>query len=75
MTTAVVKLTRSWTQVSTGSNTVSISMEEGNAMIFDSAAEPAADATGHLVTNTAVVTPPTTAWMRSVDVDATAIVS
>lgn len=75
MTTTVVHLTRSWTQVSTGSNTASISMDEGNAMIFDSATAPAADATGHLVTDTAVVTPPTTAWMRSVDVNATAVVS
>lgn len=75
MTTQTVKLTRAWTQVTTGSETVAVSLASGQAMVFDSATAPAADANGHLVTDWINITPPTVAWMRATGLDAAIIKS
>lgn len=76
--TNTVLLTRTWQQVSTGTQTLTITVEDGIAILSDSTTQPAADASGHVVdieSQAWVVTPPSILWMRSAGPSASAIVS
>lgn len=77
-TTSNTKLTRAWTQLSSGTNTKTISVFDGDVYIADSTAQPAADFTGHLVQVgdlAWVATPPSILWARAAGNSATVVVS
>lgn len=77
-TTVVKPLTRTWTQISTGVETLTLTAEDSTVILADSTVQPAVDATGHLV-NVGdlawVATPPSVVWARSAGPSASLIVS
>lgn len=76
MTTAVVQLSRAWTQITTGTETKTVSVADGSLVLFDSATAPATDAVGHdIVVNMFVITPPSSIWARSAGTTTKIVVS
>lgn len=76
MTTQVINLTRAWTQLTTGVETKTVSNLDGSGVVFfDSATQPAADATGHPVIDNALITPPASIWARAGGNNARLVVS
>lgn len=77
-TTVPTLLTRTWTQISTGVETFTITVEDGTAILVDSTAAPAANASGHVVNIgdlAWVATPPSVVWARAAGTSASLIVS
>ncbi|EKN6106415.1 hypothetical protein DVQ18_20815 [Yersinia enterocolitica] len=67
MTTQLLSVSTDWTQVTDGTQTKSIQMlNDGWAFLFDSPIKPAANATGHMVEDFMIITPPTVAWVRAI---------
>lgn len=66
--TSTVVLSKAWTQISTGSETYTLSVTQGAVVLCDSDTQPAANATGHLAQQYGapwMVTPPSIVWARA----------
>lgn len=77
-TTVPTLLTRAWSQLSTGVETYTITVEDGTVILADSTVAPAANASGHVVNIgdlAWVATPPSVIWARAAGVSASVIVS
>lgn len=77
-TTVAQVLTRTWTQLSTGAETYTLTVEDGTVILADSTAAPAANASGHVVNIgdlAWVVTPPSILWARAAGPSASIILS
>ncbi|MBF2748266.1 hypothetical protein ISN41_09165 [Enterobacter bugandensis] len=65
MTTETLIISRTWQQISDGTQTKSVQVLSGVIQMVDSDTAPSTSAAGHVISDWVSVTPPTKAWVRA----------
>ncbi|MDR7940382.1 hypothetical protein RIU82_10570 [Enterobacter soli] len=65
MTTETLIISKTWQQISDGTQTKSVQVLSGVIQMVDSDTAPSTSAAGHVISSWVSVTPPTKAWVRA----------